>query len=354
MIFKSGRKASPLTSLLDIILLVLFAQMILTSQLTSNEANKKIEEAEKQFIKSKNEIVTDYEDQINKFKKDKESMENEIDSLNKKLSSANDDIDFLSKKRNELASLTENLKMENSKLASETLFIEKFKEEKVLFDTEKTKFDNDKNIFEQEKIQVKALNEKLEKENKKIEEDKIENTKLKINLENQIDLLKRAFSENERSFTENGINNISDISVRKILSSSKALFSLKTILPIVEVIVTDKYIVLKQYDNKEIINYPEDIENFIDEDRRDSSAIRRECKNIEKAIKKLCEKNGTNTNKPDILIVPSMSKDLNINYSEYYNLLFNDNSSKIAEDFIRTIHVPSDPIVLDKEIIDED
>ena len=60
MIFKSGRKASPLTSLLDIILLVLFAQMILTSQLTSNEANKKIEEAEKQFIKSKNEIVTDY------------------------------------------------------------------------------------------------------------------------------------------------------------------------------------------------------------------------------------------------------------------------------------------------------
>ena len=339
MIFKSGRKASPLTSLLDIILLVLFAQMILTSQLTSNQANKKIEKAENEFKKAKDEMVFDYEEQINKLKKEKESVENENKRLDKKLRTANDDINSLNLEKHKLVSKKEELEKNNEKLASEARFIAEYIAEKDKFDKEKT--------------EVLALKQKLDGDSKVIEEDKIANTKLKLNLNNQIDLLKRAFRENEKSFSENGIDNMSDISIRKLLSSSKALVSLKTILPIIEVIVTDKNIILKQYNNKEYINYPEDIEKYVDEDKRDMYSIQKKCKEIEKAIKKLCEKNGTNTDKPSILIVPSMSKNLNINYSDYYSLLFNDNSGKIEGDFIGKLHVPSEPIIIDKELIDE-
>ena len=353
MIFKSGRKASPLTSLLDIILLVLFAQMILTSQLTSNQANKKIEKAENEFKKAKDEMVFDYEEQINKLKKEKESVENENKRLDKKLRSANDDINSLNLEKHKLVSKKEELEKNNEKLASEARFIAEYIAEKDKFDKEKTRFDSDKKDFEKEKTEVLALKQKLDGDSKVIEEDKIANTKLKLNLNNQIDLLKRAFRENEKSFSENGIDNMSNISIRKLLSSSKALVSLKTILPIIEVIVTDKNIILKQYNNKEYINYPEDIEKYVDEDKRDMYSIQKKCKEIEKAIKKLCEKNGTNTDKPSILIVPSMSKNLNINYSDYYSLLFNDNSGKIEGDFIGKLHVPSEPIIIDKELIDE-
>ena len=109
MIFKSGRKASPLTSLLDIILLVLFAQMILTSQLTSNEATKKIEKAKNELlieIQKRDEIIKNLTKQLDEtranYNKDITDKNDLIDRWKKALERRTEELEIADSKNEEL------------------------------------------------------------------------------------------------------------------------------------------------------------------------------------------------------------------------------------------------------------
>ena len=432
MIFKSGRKASPLTSLLDIILLVLFAQMILTSQLTSNEATKKIEKAKNELlieIQKRDEIIknltkqldetranynkdiTDKNDLIDRWKKALERRTEEleiadskneeleakiasysliINSLEKnnrnldienislkaeiinkknentKLLSENDDLKNkntnLGKENDTLKDEIANKKEENTKLVSENNDlknknkgldnennslkeeINKNKEEntKLLSENDDLKdknknLDSENNSLKEEITNKQEENKKLNDTNTKLKEEMVDNTEINVALNTQIEELKRFVEENSKDLNQvEGATKL--VTVRKILTSAKALEQLKNIVTVVEILLYKDKMIIRLDDFEEKLNWPDDDE--LEKKEFDNKVVRDKGLELRNKLYSLFTKAKRGIKEQQILLIPSGDKNNLPSVCWKFFLSMKESSTFKDISFIKDVYMP--------------
>ena len=406
MIFKSGRKASPLTSLLDVILLILFAQNIVSSHLSQKLAEKKAKDLFETDIQKKdsrikklgeqldetranyNKDTTDKNDRITSLENDLNKTKNDLDiayskikelkatlasnsfiisSLNEKYKNLNDEF-FLEKEQNltlksninSLSSELEKNKEENTRLVSEnndlkdknksldsennTLKeeIAKNKEENIKLVSENNdlknknkNLDSENNTLKEEiaknkdeNIKLVSLNNSLNdtnkkldneniklkndvdsknEENKKLQKEMLDNTEINVALNTQIDELKRFVEENSKDLNEvEGATKL--VTVRKILTSARALEQLKRIVTVVEVLLYEDKIVIRLNGFEENLNWP-DVEE-LKKDKFDLEVVKDQCDVFRGKLSSLFDKAKENKNEIRLLLIPSGDNNL--------------------------------------------
>ena len=406
MIFKSGRKASPLTSLLDVILLILFAQNIVSSHLSQKLAEKKAKDLFETDIQKKdsrikklgeqldetranyNKDTTDKNDRITSLENDLNKTKNDLDiayskikelkatlasnsfiisSLNEKYKNLNDEF-FLEKEQNltlksninSLSSELEKNKEENTRLVSEnndlkdknksldsennTLKeeIAKNKEENIKLVSENNdlknknkNLDSENNTLKEEiaknkdeNIKLVSLNNSLNdtnkkldneniklkndvdsknEENKKLQKEMLDNTEINVALNTQIDELKRFVEENSKDLNEvEGATKL--VTVRKILTSARALEQLKRIVTVVEVLLYEDKIVIRLNGFEENLNWP-DVEE-LKKDKFNLEIVKDQCDVFRGKLSSLFDKAKENKNEIRLLLIPSGDKNL--------------------------------------------
>lgn len=229
MIFKSGRKASPLTSLLDVILLVLFAQNIVYSHLSEvkvkEETKSEIKKYEENYNKLKNEYnesKIELESKANEIKENndylKESLEKkekDLDNKNIELASATNEISILEKQleeaKSELHKYDVVMKDSEEQIKTLTEFIEKHK---LIGDGKEF------NAFEIVKS-VKALEELSTKI--KFVEVRLEKARIEIKIKEKVDYVDWPYEVETRieNFTESCLKKTGELIRKKIMKLSE-------------------------------------------------------------------------------------------------------------------------------------
>lgn len=326
MIFKSGRKVFPLTSLLDIILLVLFAQMILTSQLTQKNANEKIE-------KIRSDIQEEAAKELEKVNSEKEKNEEEIKRLTEEYKDLKDNFDeYFNKAEEEKKSLKNDLEKSNKKISDLETEIEINNKNRIALETDLKELQN-------EKIKIASESQMLKSEIGDLKNEMENDIEIKMHYETQIEELTNYVKQ------YNIEDKSKDVSVKKILTSAKALDELKSFITVIEADLNSDSIILKLYDKEESIKWPldDELKNL------SSKVIDEKSSEVREKLKILFDRNRLSKDKAKILLIPTLDTKIINRLQRIFIKELLDRDKIKDYNFIQQINVPTQWVEFNKE-----
>ena len=299
--------------------------------------------------------------EINEYEKSNEILQNEICDLNKEINklkadinkqkiineslvdkiielkgkdNKNDDYTRLVSEINHLRNKINNINIENNFLKEE---IAKKKDENIKLVSENNdlieknkSLDNENNSLKDEIANKKEENEKLQKE-------MLDNSEISVDLKTQINDLKKFVDENSKDLNQvEGTTKL--VTVRKILTSAKALEQLKHIVTVVEVLLYKDKMVIRLDDFEEKLNWPDDEELI--KNKFDENIVREKCEEFRQKLSILFDKAKRLKKEQSILFIPSCDKNsLPSPCWNFFQKMFNSGFIKDTS-FIKNLYMP--------------
>ncbi len=239
---------------------------------------------------------------------------------NKKLKNI---IASLDGENNQLKQDIENKKLENERLVKDNKTL---KEKNASLDSSNN--------------QLKHVIESKKEENKKLQ-DEINDTELPVALKTQIDELKRFVEDNC-----NDLNQVDEakklVSVRKILTSAKALEQLKNLITVVEVRLDKDKITISLDGFEEKLNWPDKEE--LAKDKFDDEVIKDLSEKFIEKMSKLFDSARRSKSHARVLLIPSLDKSKlpNVCWRFFYKMYSSKNLYDTS--FIKELYMPDNYI----------
>ena len=240
----------------------------------------------------------------NDLKDKNKSLDSENNTLKEEIAKNKEENIKLVSENNDLKNKNKNLDSENNTLKEE---IAKNKDENIKLVSLNNSLNDTNKKLDNENIKLKNDVDSKNEENKKLQKEMLDNTEINVALNTQIDELKRFVEENSKDLNEvEGATKL--VTVRKILTSARALEQLKRIVTVVEVLLYEDKIVIRLNGFEENLNWP-DVEE-LKKDKFDLEVVKDQCDVFRGKLSSLFDKAKENKNEIRLLLIPSGDNNL--------------------------------------------